>query len=445
MPILDLKADHGVPRLRLLGDIRLGKPKPKKGPGQALPCFALRDAPELHKEYGYPARPTSLNIVFPFNDPDMNLDDWHRWYGSGGLKCRGNGETIDLLYGPEGTMLIRNGVCQETFAEGDEKFQPGDTVPCGGYREIYPKCKECEGVAYIKVMIQEVYLDGILGYYRIATRSKHGILNLRGAMTHAMSIAQRVDGHPYLAGIPFILSLVPEMKSAPMKDKDGKHYRAKVQKFILHLDPHPEWVKLKMQAMVAQSLSTPSLALSDSTRAPESQAARPGPQFSPSPTQEAPYTKPEEPPPGWEEFEEGEFEEIEEEPPQEPTEDPNYDLAGLSLAFKTQIQDTAGDKLSRGRTGNPSSAQLGLLNGLLKDIVGEEQRKLVLAWIFDQPTLDFSTKSLSKAQVEAILDGLDPEKDDAGKYAPTNEKAIEAVKVMLRQARVDSGQIEMEV
>ena len=185
--------------------------------------------------------------------------------------------------------------------------------------------------------------------------------------------------------------------------------------------------------------------LPDPTRAPENQAVQPGPQFVPSPTQEAPYTELEEPPPGWEEFEEGEFEEIEEEPTQELTEDPNYDLAGLALAFKTQIQDTAGGNLSRGRTGNPSSAQLGLLNGLFKDIVGEEQRKLVLAWIFDQPTLDFSTKSLSKAQVEAILDGLDPEKDDAGKYAPTNEKAVEAVKVMLRQARVDSGQMEMEV
>jgi|GEM_PF-4699309 len=522
MPINDLRSDHDVPRLQLLGDIRLGKPKTPNAPGQALPCFALRDATELTKKYGYPPKPTELHIVFPFNDIDMNLDDWHRLYGSGGIKCRGDGKKVDLMYNDNAELVIVNGVCIKAVTEGDQKYERGDTVPCGGYSKIYPRCKKCAGIAMVKVMIQEVVAEGILGFYRIQTRSKHGILNMRGAMEYAMGIAERADGHRYLAGIPFILSLKKEMKSVPMKDDKGKGYRARMAKYILSLKPDPTWVAKKMAAVMSRALATPDWAALPAPRralvAPLDDTQQPT--FSPTDAPAPPSVPPEgngaqlsEPPPDtdqwdelFEDIEEGEFRELEEgdEPASAESEDdaePHwiddpetekkfwlwvtnegltdkdvYAALGVETIeqyhgsktdaviaieayiiskikgvgepetpadVKTRLKQAATDSQCSGK---PTDAQRGLLIGQLTDVLGsDDATKLFLAWLYDYPTVGFSRTMLSGPEVVAVLDELAPQKLDGKTYVPTNEKAVEVFKLMVRQAMIDKGQQEFDM
>ncbi|MFH1485598.1 MAG: ATP-binding protein [Chloroflexota bacterium] len=96
--------------------------------------------------------------------------------------------------------------------------------------------------------------------------------------------------------------------------------------------------------------------------------------------------------------------------------------------------------------GKPTDAQRGLLIGQTEMILGgSDNSKLFLSWLFDYETLGFSRSMLKGPEVVAVLDELKPEKLDGEKYVPTNEKAVEAFKLMLRQARLDTGQQEMEL
>ncbi|MFH1560471.1 MAG: hypothetical protein ABID84_03570, partial [Chloroflexota bacterium] len=240
------------PLFTRLGIIRLGDPKKSNAPGKATPHFQLRDAPELVQWYG--KQPTELSVFFPFNDVDRNVDDYYRLYSAGSIQCRGNGETMDVCV-KDAHFVVSGGVCAKAFSENGEEFKPGDIVRCGGPGEagLYPKCTKCEIVSYPKVMIQEAMEAGHFGYYQIGSgsTSKHGRANIRGALEAAREFVRFLTGRPALAGIPMILSLQVESISTPMKDKDtGKEYRAHLPKPILHLVPHPDWVKAQTSAML---------------------------------------------------------------------------------------------------------------------------------------------------------------------------------------------------
>jgi len=109
--------------------------------------------------------------------------------------------------------------------------------------------------------------------------------------------------------------------------------------------------------------------------------------------------------------------------------------------YKLKLQRDAQVARERGATGNPSPEQRGLMNGMVKKIVGDEFRKLVLAWIFDYDTAGFSTDILDAAEVKIILDELKPEKVDGRNYEPT--RGFQVFKWLLHQAQIDFGQIEM--
>jgi len=97
-------------------------------------------------------------------------------------------------------------------------------------------------------------------------------------------------------------------------------------------------------------------------------------------------------------------------------------------------------------SGKPTDAQRGLLIGQLNEILGnDDDAKLLLAWLFGYDTVGFSRSMLSGPQVVAVLDELAPQKLDDKHYTPTNAKAVETFKLMLRQARLDTGQQEMEL
>jgi len=281
MPIHELQ--EGVPRFKRLGIIRLGKPKHHNRPGEPSDHFELRDAPELVAIYG-PA-PTKLNVFLPFDDLDLNLDAWHRLYGAGALKCRGDGRIINYCISDAGEVLVRDGIAQVAFDENGEHFEPGDVVPCPGFQRGYPKCKDCQPRAILRVMIREIPR---LGYWQIATSSKHSILNLTGELRWTKEFFGR------LAGIPMILELRAEPISVPMQGK-----RVRMKKYILHIEPDPAWVKARVQAIQREVL--PELPKAEVAA---TEALLPGPSTTVSTAEPAGGTGNEPPPPPsppWEE------------------------------------------------------------------------------------------------------------------------------------------------
>lgn len=91
--------------------------------------------------------------------------------------------------------------------------------------------------------------------------------------------------------------------------------------------------------------------------------------------------------------------------------------------------------------GPPTIKQLGLLNGLLNDILGgDKERHTWLKWTFNVE----SSKELTGGQVVFMLDKLVVTKSaTTGNYEPTSEKFVQAIKAMFTQALKDAGQTEM--
>lgn len=132
-------------------------------------------------------------------------------------------------------------------------------------------------------------------------------------------------------------------------------------------------------------------------------------------------------------------------PEPELAEDTAESPPNTAQAVKERLQSLAEAKGYRSGTG-PSSGQLGLMNGLLTDILGADERKLFLAWTYDLPTAGFTTAGLNRGQVEAVLDALQPTRDDENSpYRISNDKAIPAFQAALVQARIDTGQLELEL
>ena len=88
----------------------------------------------------------------------------------------------------------------------------------------------------------------------------------------------------------------------------------------------------------------------------------------------------------------------------------------------------------------PTDGQLGLMNGLLSKILGgDKERRSWLDWTWGDP----SSKGMPGSQVGATLTWLKPEKDpETNEYIP-HPFAVSECKMMLRQAMLDKGQVDM--
>ena len=294
MPIKELT--HGVqPRFERLGKIRLGvrvpvidpktgRPKTRKLPDGAVEQITRPQAtgyfvvpPEVAGAIGE-EKPKRLRIFFPFDDIDRCFDAWHKLYGFGGLKCQGDGEVVVYAVRDDGTVLSRDGVALVDFRENEHTFKRGDIVPCSGFGQIlYPKCAGCRPVAHLRVMIDKIPR---LGYWQITTGSKNSILNVHGALTWV----KEWFGH--LRGVAFVLELREEEISCPIEDGKGGRKRISQKKYILHLEPEPEWVEAFVKKAVAESLpqiECPSLpgpaALYDSTLAEDDEDMLPSEEY----------------------------------------------------------------------------------------------------------------------------------------------------------------------
>lgn len=268
MPMLDLQNQRAA--LARAGKIRLGI-KTKNAQGVEYPketeYFVLKDVPELAEHFKGTTgsdKPTELPIFFPFDEIDECIVGWHKLYTASSLWCKGDGDTINYSVDTAtGKVNIRNGIVirpltLETENGQKSEFAVGDTVRCPGYNgaDRWGKCKFCAPQSTLIFMVRGLPVDDLrLATYHIETRSVNNYARLRSQLLAARSIAERMTGRAYLAGIPFILRRIKEKIGAPNLDRNGGRkkkngkllpVKMRVEKYLLELEIEPGWIQSMM-------------------------------------------------------------------------------------------------------------------------------------------------------------------------------------------------------
>ena len=219
MPIKRLQQD--VASFPIIGKLRKGSPKVEKNGksivGKDLEYFRFDtdDADAMTKFVAaYGNEPKALTVYLPFHTIEENFTSWQEEYTAGGLKHRCDGETCVIWQKPDGKY----------------SHEP---KPCPG------GCKE---VGRLTVIIPELMR---FAYVSVETHSLNDIMQLSRNLNAAFAL--RGD----LAGIPFLLIRRPVEISTP-SGTDGK--RARRTKALLFLEPHPEWVQVKLLEMRSSAL-----------------------------------------------------------------------------------------------------------------------------------------------------------------------------------------------
>jgi hypothetical protein len=423
MPILDLQNDAEA-RLKRAGIIRLGHKEKSKRTGKEYPVedahFVLKDAPGLADVYG--DEPRRLNIYLPFNEVDRNLIAWHQNWVAGGLVCRGDGQSIEYAIDCKtGEVIVKGGKALATGKPGGIKMSVGQSVRCAGMNhDLYPRCRQCRPGALLIVLIREIPR---LAYYQITTNSIHNIVNLTGQMKWVKEHIGR------LQGVPFILERRPDKISTP--SGNGKRVRRK--KYLLHLEPDPEWVKAVLADMARRSLPGGAMPVAAIPAEVTVEASA----FDDEPMWEPP------------DYINGDFtdenasdnqtnDEQEQAQPNGKSTRP-LEPSQLKAALLTKIANDTGEEVT--------GAQVGFLARKLQEIFsGESEPEQCYHSVLQGLWSVDSAKKLTKAQASATLDWLLDKggPDDTGD-TPLHEHAPEEARRVLRQAKMDAGQQELEL
>lgn len=218
MPIKSLETkDASFPRL---GKIKKGAEKPKSGPGKDLDYFRIdtqrqdvRDA--VLDVYG--AEPRELRVWLPHSEVDENFDPWMKEYTGGSLERQCDGEN------------------QHVWMEGGKiKSVNQGCEPISCVRET-TGC-QCKQTAHLHVMIDELFRQGIVGYFAVETHSINDIITITSNLRAAYAM------RPNLCGIPFILRRQMQSISTPRGEN-----RVRTDKSLLSLEPDPSWVQAQLQ------------------------------------------------------------------------------------------------------------------------------------------------------------------------------------------------------
>lgn len=230
MAIIGL-TDRGASWPRI-GILRKGAKKPDGNrPGADLKThfrFETDDkAAEAAFLAAYGSEPNGIKIAFQFPTTAQNFETWQEHHSAGALKHRCDGQTAILWLGDDGQYHH-------------------DPIPCPSIdlKRANPQIDKkhlCRPVGKLKVIIRE--LDR-MAYVLVPTTSINDILELQGNLEAAE--AMRGD----LRGIPFILSRRPRQVSTP--GTNGQ--RRRMEKWLLSLEPSPEWVKLQLAAEQRRAL-----------------------------------------------------------------------------------------------------------------------------------------------------------------------------------------------
>lgn len=228
MPIIGL-TDRGASFPRI-GTLRKGAPKPENGktPGKDLNHFRFDSSDQAALAAfaaAYGAKPQSVHVFLPFASVSENFVTWQEEYAAGGLVHRCDGQTMVLWRDAKGRFSQERRPCPYAAGQKQRTVKEPGCRPVGSLKVVIPELKR-------------------LAYVSVATTSIHDIMELQ-ANLEAMA-AMRGD----LRGIPFVLSRRARMISMPTED--GKRVRR--EKWLLSIEPSPDWVALQLQAMEARAL-----------------------------------------------------------------------------------------------------------------------------------------------------------------------------------------------
>ncbi|MEE9573039.1 MAG: hypothetical protein V3W20_08330 [Candidatus Neomarinimicrobiota bacterium] len=180
---------EGLGRPPRLGKIKVGE-KTEGGHPTSVDYFIIDSEYKdlVTKVYG--EKPKVINIVFPSDNIEDNLNEMYRWYGKSGLKCTGNGETftqfIDSVEEPKGCPCFR----------ADENIE---TKP------------QCHASMIMSFIITGIGVTGIWHFTSKAVFSRSGIRAI-------MEMVQATTGK--LAGVPFFLRV--EMQESTISGNPNK-------------------------------------------------------------------------------------------------------------------------------------------------------------------------------------------------------------------------------
>ena len=211
MSIIGLTGEARLPRI---GQLRKGDPKPnEKQPGADLTDELRFVGVDDEVTADWVAtfggdKIDQLVIRLPFPTVDENWSAWKEAYVTGGLSHRCDGRTVVLSLGADGQYDDSPRPC------------PGGCRPVGRLAVFVPVFQR-------------------LGTITVHTTSLHDIMNLDGCLR---SLALLVGD---LTRVPFMLKRVKRAVSTPQTDKEGRRTgkRARREKWLLHLEPAPEWVR----------------------------------------------------------------------------------------------------------------------------------------------------------------------------------------------------------
>lgn len=238
MAIIGL-TDRGAAFPRI-GILRKGAPKPEQGnrPGSDLRDHFRFDTDNTEAAAAFTAaygdKPNDIEIMFAYRTAAENFDAWQEHHSAGALKHRCDGQTCVL----------------HLLADGSYSHEP---IPCPS---IALRAKDakidkkhlCRPVGRLKVIIPALKR---MAYVLVATTSINDILELQGNLEAAE--AMRGD----LRGIRFILSRRARKVSTP----GDNGTRRRMEKWLLSIEPAPDWVRLQLSAVQQAALPTPALAL----------------------------------------------------------------------------------------------------------------------------------------------------------------------------------------
>ena len=221
MPIIGL-TNRG-PSFPQIGILRKGAVKGTNTPGKDLKHFRLDTKladVQAAFEAVYGKEPVSVRVFLPYQTPAQNFEAWREEYTASSLIHRCDGQTMTIWRTPDG------------------KYEQG-SKPCPYMAGTTARTKAkpgCKPVGRLKVIVPELQR---LAYVLATTTSIHDIIELTGNLEAAYAL------HSDLRGIPFILRRAPRMISMPKEDGS----RVRVEKWLLFLEPAPDWVSLQLSAM----------------------------------------------------------------------------------------------------------------------------------------------------------------------------------------------------
>lgn len=405
----------------------------------ATPYFVLGHAPALREIYR--EQPTQLNIEFLWDDIHMTFPHYMRLYSASGLRCLGDGDAILYRVNENGDVDVRDG----NAAQADGKVLMGDDnqpvkLACPGEHCPHYVDGGCKPTGFLRFLPIEAPR---LGYYDMVCHQR-AIIGIKTQLELAHGIFH------HITGIPFVLHRGEEER-VPVKIPGKGMVDMPIRTQWIEIEP--TWfaehfaLRDKHRALAQARVRQDVIDLFGEDEASDEVAL--------VPTKIAEFKRP---------LFDGETGEIldavDEAPPGDSVGTPKAEYAEDEPVIPAKrkierpadpetvrgwLQDKAAEKGEKAGAKKPSSKQLGLMVGVLEKILGgddaDKKRRSVLYYAFNVE----SAKDMSGAEVSAVLDWLDLEKDEAtGEYIPSSI-AVQECKAMHRQALLDEGQLEFDL